>query len=372
MDDLIESIYQAAYMPELWSSVMQDLARELNAAASTILHGDRTWMDGPLLTELQFGFSGAQVKSYQEYYWSVDFRFNEVEKLPAGGVLADDHNFDFERFCKSEIYQDFWKPARLGRGLAGVLFNDERRTSAVTVRRPAGHRSFSRADVRKFRQLLPHMRRSFQFQKQLLAASAKGNALAAALDQFPVAVFLLDGNASVLDHNRCARELLADPHTPLQIHDRRLTAFRPADNRQLQETVSLSARSLHQLEAVPRFLQFLMRDQLRLLALMPVPVARSFLGTAADLVLLFCRQTTASFIDPARLQARYGFTPAEAKLAAAIAEGVTLEEFAAQRGISVGTARAQLKSVMAKADVHTQAQLAGAILRSLAALVRGS
>jgi DNA-binding CsgD family transcriptional regulator len=72
-----------------------------------------------------------------------------------------------------------------------------------------------------------------------------------------------------------------------------------------------------------------------------------------------------------KLQHRFGFTPAEARLAAALAEGLTLEEFATTKGISVGTARAQLKSAMEKADVHTQAQLVGTILRSLAALVRG-
>lgn len=369
MDQLIESIYRAAYSPELWPQIMQDVATLVDAASATLLHREMTPTDGPVI-DGQFGSTPAQIESYAKYFRTVDHRFREVQKLPVGGVLADDHNFDFHTFAKSEIYQDFWIPARRGRGMAGLLFKDATRASVVSVRRYIDHEPFTHRDVDSFQQLLPHLRRSLQFRGQLLKANVRADALAVALDQFPIAVFLLDQRCNVLDHNRAALELLADLQAPICVREQRLSAIHPRNQRELQEAVRAGAESLHKLNALPCFLRFEMRDGIRVLVLMPVPITRSVLDTRGDLVLLFCRETTSSYLDPKKLERRFGFTPAEARLAAALAEGATLEQFAVKRGISVGTARTQLKSAMDKADVHTQAQLVGTILRSLAAVIR--
>ena len=58
-----------------------------------------------------------------------------------------------------------------------------------------------------------------------------------------------------------------------------------------------------------------------------------------------------------RLQQAFCLTSAEARLAAALAEGASLKDYAASAGIAEGTARVQLKSVFAKTGTHRQAQL---------------
>jgi DNA-binding CsgD family transcriptional regulator len=59
----------------------------------------------------------------------------------------------------------------------------------------------------------------------------------------------------------------------------------------------------------------------------------------------------------ADLRFRFRLTPAEARIALGIAEGATLAAIAEARGVSVSTARTQLKSVFAKTNVHRQAEL---------------
>jgi DNA-binding CsgD family transcriptional regulator len=54
-------------------------------------------------------------------------------------------------------------------------------------------------------------------------------------------------------------------------------------------------------------------------------------------------------------------TPAEARIAIGIARGNALSVIAKAHGISVSTARTQLKSVFAKTGTHRQAQLAALI-----------
>jgi DNA-binding CsgD family transcriptional regulator/PAS domain-containing protein len=375
MDDLIELIYQSAYTPELWPRVMEGLAKSLGAETANLLYVDKTCAGGPI-TNSEFGFEAGQIKQYREYFRTVDCRLLELRKLPAGGVLADDHNFDFERFIETEIYQDFWKPWGLGRALSGVILHDNLRISAISIRRGTDGGSFSDRDLRVFQQMLRHIQRSLHFENHLNRARLKANALAFAVDQFRVAVFLLDRYCVVIDHNRAAGELLADPQASIAIRDHKLVAYRSLDRQELQEAVRMTADSLHDLEVLPRFLRLALLDGARVLTFQPVPVPLvpttcSPLGGPKDLVLLFCRETAMSLVDSSRLQRQFGFTPAESKLAAAIAEGATLEEFSMRRRVSLNTARTQLKSAMNKADVHTQAQLVGVVLRSLAAVVGG-
>jgi DNA-binding CsgD family transcriptional regulator len=53
----------------------------------------------------------------------------------------------------------------------------------------------------------------------------------------------------------------------------------------------------------------------------------------------------------------YGLSPAEARLAARIATGSSLEDVADELGLALSTARNQLKSVFAKTDTHRQGEL---------------
>jgi DNA-binding CsgD family transcriptional regulator len=53
----------------------------------------------------------------------------------------------------------------------------------------------------------------------------------------------------------------------------------------------------------------------------------------------------------------FGLTPAEARLAASLAEGASLEDFASTRGVSLNAARFLLKGVFAKTETNRQPHL---------------
>jgi DNA-binding CsgD family transcriptional regulator len=60
---------------------------------------------------------------------------------------------------------------------------------------------------------------------------------------------------------------------------------------------------------------------------------------------------------------RAGFTPAEARLAQALANGMNLKEYSESASISITTARNQLASLFAKTGTHRQAALVAWLLR---------
>jgi DNA-binding CsgD family transcriptional regulator len=87
----------------------------------------------------------------------------------------------------------------------------------------------------------------------------------------------------------------------------------------------------------------------------PAVVRSSFPGARALLTFAVLKPNPGP--NPHLLIAAFNLSPAEARLAAIIAEGCTPEEAAEQLGIARETARNQLKAVFAKTGTHRQGEL---------------
>jgi DNA-binding CsgD family transcriptional regulator len=63
------------------------------------------------------------------------------------------------------------------------------------------------------------------------------------------------------------------------------------------------------------------------------------------------------------LRTRFGLTPAETRLALALANGMGLRDAAERNGVRLSTARVQLKSIFSKTETHRQAELVALLAR---------
>ncbi len=70
----------------------------------------------------------------------------------------------------------------------------------------------------------------------------------------------------------------------------------------------------------------------------------------------------AARLDPLIVSLAFGLTPAEARVATAIAEGASPDEVAADRGVSLATVRTQLRGVFDKLGVRRQAEMVRMLL----------
>jgi DNA-binding CsgD family transcriptional regulator len=100
-----------------------------------------------------------------------------------------------------------------------------------------------------------------------------------------------------------------------------------------------------------------------LIRILPIePAARSpFLGARALLMLQDLGERSA--VPPPLLSRVFGFTAAEANLASLIGAGLSIDSAAEQLSISSFTARAHLKAIFAKAEIHRQADLVAVLSR---------
>lgn len=67
-------------------------------------------------------------------------------------------------------------------------------------------------------------------------------------------------------------------------------------------------------------------------------------------------------LDPLVIGLAFNLTPAEARVATAIAEGKTLEDVARDRRVSIATVRSQLQVVFGKMGVNRQAEMVRLLL----------
>ena len=70
-------------------------------------------------------------------------------------------------------------------------------------------------------------------------------------------------------------------------------------------------------------------------------------------------------ISPHLIASFFRLTPAEAKLAIAVAQGTRLSDYAEEKGVSIHTVNSQVKSVLSKTGVNRQAELVKLLLSSM-------
>jgi DNA-binding CsgD family transcriptional regulator len=99
------------------------------------------------------------------------------------------------------------------------------------------------------------------------------------------------------------------------------------------------------------------------------PVAGRYPGLAAfhpAVCIIITDPETRTPLPSDRLRSAFGFTEAEAMLAALLATGEELRSAAAKLGITYGTARARLSEIFQKTDTRRQSELIRVILTTLA------
>src|SRR6476469_10232052 len=85
-------------------------------------------------------------------------------------------------------------------------------------------------------------------------------------------------------------------------------------------------------------------------------------GLRPVVMLLFFHPESSPAIDPSLLFAVFGLTPAEARIAALLAEGLSLKEIARAQGTQHDTVRKQLGAIYQKTRTNRQPELVRLLL----------
>lgn len=177
------------------------------------------------------------------------------------------------------------------------------------------------------------------------------------LDRLPCGIVLCDAAAEVHWLNGSADRLLAAG--PLRLVGSRLLADNEADTQTLMQKLAEAAASAG---STVRYLR-LGQGELTLHVAFQAAAGSSFIA------LTVTSPRRAADIPTDALIQLFGLTRTEACLVAALATGSTVEEYANHRGVSVETARRQLKFSLKKTGTRRQSELVRLICTSVAAHV---
>lgn len=346
---------EAALDPSLWRKALDRISAMTNSYGAVLLP-----VTGGVLPTVPFTEAMAEsVEAYVRDGWHMrDERHRGISIMRRCGVVDDLDLFSAEAMAKHPYYQEFLAPHRL-RWFAGVRVSCGNALWCLSLQRTIDQAPFSETEKKRLAELSKGLSGSAAIAHALGASTAAG-----ALEAFQISgtpVVLINRHGSVYEANESARRLLVGE---IKIVNGRLVA-------NSNEVTTAFDRAVHGLLNRPNGGLYppiaLPRKGRRPLLAYPTKLSSMTGNALAD-----C-QALVIFIDPdvgprpkqTSLQLLFRLTEAEARLAAQLASGESLETVAERLGIAKETSRSQLKSIFVKTGVHRQAELVAILARVL-------
>lgn len=350
LGDIVASIYDAALDPTRWDDALDRVNVALGYAASGLrLQSHST---GRLWVRTR-GFEPSFEAAYLGHFHREDPYAPRIMMLGEGETLACERAIPRHELEQTGYYNELCRPYGLEAQAGGALLRSDDEFVMFGAMTPKGRRADP--EDAALAMLLPHFRRAFEIQRRVHASEEVAAATWAALDRLPMSVFLLDRHHRVERTNRAADQLLARG-------DVFVVAQRTLDVVWSANAASL-ASALTDRGGPP--VPFDRPGKRPLLgASLPLGASASTLETAVGGRMLVVVDPEDEPTTPAAaLEALFGLTRAEARVALLVASGHSPRSAADVLGTTWNTVRGQLKQIYAKTDTSGQPELARLIAR---------
>lgn len=351
-DDLIDRIYEAAFVPELWPSALQDIASRANAASGefqVIVPGEAPrWQATDVTREVFEAFMAAGK-------WLHCERPQRFLESGHAGFLCDADVLTPEQAARDPV-RHMLDAVGLGWQLGTLIAMPSGEIVGLTFERWLEQGRPSQADIAALDRLRPHMARSALVAARLRLARAEATASALEAVGLPAAV--VSGGGTVLSANPLL-EQMHDIFVPRAFG--RLALADASANRLFEAAMAASRMAGAPLvRSIP--LRSGPAQDPAVIHLLPLRRKARDIFAGADLLVIISTVAAQANVPRLRLlSALFDLTAAEARLAAALSAGKSLKQTAAEMGITFGSARTYLARVFAKTGTSQQSQLVALI-----------
>ncbi len=357
LEALIGDIYEAALRPHLWRSVLNDIA-DATGSGSAAMFGC------PVATNIGFHNSPGADAFFdwlaREGYQLHNPRPERAMRAAAPRrAISEQHLFTDWELAHLPFNVEMTRLG-LSREAGGMFTAIDAAPVFFTCQRAAGSDPFSSADLDVLEALFPHLERAAQIAARLSGAHAEG--MLETFERMSCGGVLLDAMGNIIRLNRFAEDLLGGC---CDVTAKRLTASHPAADAELKRlirTVLFEPPVLTRTRTPP--FAPLPRPSGHPLAVYGLPLAGDMpdLFQRARAILVIVDPEARRDVQSELLAQAYGLTPAEIRLATALAAGDELRDIAERYSISLHTARAQLKALMAKTATRRQSELVALLI----------
>lgn len=348
-EDLLDRIYEAGAIPELWPDILEEFGRLGDTSGGllfTVRGGQVHWTASPGLHDISAGY-------FEAGYPGRDDRTARLLALNHPGFAVDLDVFTLEEWEADPIRREYFAPRGYGWGIATaihvpngdlLILHGERKLELG----PVGHDAVARLD-----KLRPHLARAALLSTRMAFERVVGAVAALEIVGIP---------AAVLDHRgqAIATNSILDELTPAIVQSRpsRLAlADTTADALFAATMATLKDGFLGAPQSIP--LPATETHPPMVVHVHPIRGQARDIFTSASAIILITPVASRDLPSASVIQGLFDLTPAEARVARALGAGMTINDVAASGGASIATIRNQVRSVFAKTGMHRQSELVG-------------
>lgn len=350
---LVGMIYDAALDESKWTPFLERFAAALGSPSAILRSNDMQTHAATFNASV--GYDSAWQTAYCKHFVKMDYYNQIMNQHAPGEVILSDRHVDQRELRKTEYFNDYLIPQNKTHSMGVFLLKDENQSLVLGVQRGRLRGAFGDNEAQLMNNLAPHIKRAAQIHRQIHTVTTEKEHAHTVLDQIRMGVILTNHSASPLYLNRAA-ELMMTQDVGLGFVHNKLASYSPAETAQLHKLIADTSLGIggDMRISMPNKTDFLH------CVVTPVSPEMAFMldpANSSDCAALFLSRPGSLQLSPKRLVTLYKITPAEARLAARLAALRTLEEASDDLGISISTARTQLKSVFSKTSTSSQSEL---------------
>ena len=296
-------------------------------------------------------------REYTHVYYPRDERIPRLIRLPDSHLVRCADLYTDEELKRSATYNEVMLRGQAQKSLIARMDGPRGSRITWTLADPVDADGWSSAQIDLIRRFLPHLRQYVRVRQALAEAGALGASLTGLVDKTGSGIVQLDRRGRIVEANDQARDLLRKGDA---LHDRdgRLRARLPADDAVLQ---GLLARVLPGFggQGASGSLKVRRPDGVPGLTVHLSPAGSGKNGFRPKRVaaIVLVADGAPMRIDPALVEAAFGFTPAESQVAVLLAEGRTVRDIAAVTDRTERTVRWHIQQTFDKLGISRQVEL---------------
>lgn len=366
-NDLLLRIYDTVASPDLWPSVLDEVANAVGAHGCIVFElsgqGAERRISAPFCSASN---DTALLDKYIELFFAAELADQDV--FEAHSAASDRIDLIEDSILAGSDSELLRKPnvrllRRMGIGhRAACLLNKDNRLRGRFSVQLGADRGRLRADERAAAAaLMPHLAKAIELGRPAQQLAGEHQALVAAMDRLRVGVAILDKQGCVAFKNQEFERQQQDYRVFGQDPAGRLRLIEDRAQKQLSELLA-SVRNHGQFGARPRKEAIVAaQDGLSgalCVEVVPLDRADGLSGQQWAGAVLFSLDTSLpSKPDEDLVRAVFGLTKTEAELSVLIGDGLTNKDIADRRSRSVETVNVQVKSLLSKTQCANRTQL---------------
>jgi DNA-binding CsgD family transcriptional regulator/PAS domain-containing protein len=355
---LLGTLYAAPTSPGLWSEFLNQLAEGVDAQRVALLSHDLIVNQHSVIGYMGVGALEVN-EAYEKRYGQYDERYLRGRSSTyLGRVRASEEIWPEEEMLSSLYYNEFLKPFDIRWACSVTTAITPTEMEHLTVCRGASTELFDRSSLAAIQSVVPHLQTALETRRRLHSLESRYADLETALDLVPSALVLLDLQGKCVYVNTAAEHILQQ-EGGLQLRNSTLSARNSSETVLLREMVTRATLTSNGKGNLSTRAMLISRPNGRPLQVLVAPFRTEGIAVPGRAcVIVFVNDPDREIPLPESvLKSLFNLTPAEVRLALALADGKSLADVADAHRVSFETVRTQVKSIFQKTGTRGQTGL---------------